>query len=66
MRWDGAGYVACVQKMRNAFTVSSRNLKGGENLEDIGIGRRIILRWILKSAGCENVHCIHLAQDGVQ
>jgi hypothetical protein len=36
------------------------NLKGKDHLEDLSIGRRIILEWILE-IGWEGVDWIHLA-----
>jgi hypothetical protein len=39
----------------------SADLKEREDLEDLGIDRRIILNWILKK--CESVDWIHLAQN---
>jgi hypothetical protein len=34
--------------MRNAYNTSwLKNVKGRDHLEDLGIGRRIILEWIL-------------------
>jgi hypothetical protein len=30
---------------------------------DVGIGGRIILKWVLREIGCENVYTIHLTQD---
>ena len=32
-------------------------------MEDLGVDRRIILKWILKKCGWEGVDWIHLAQD---
>jgi hypothetical protein len=46
MRWTG--HVICMGEMRNGFWLES--LKGRdhlEHLEDVGIDRRIILKWIL-------------------
>jgi hypothetical protein len=44
----------------------SGNLKGGNNLEDVGVNTRIILKWILRGLDYENVVWIHLAQDTAQ
>jgi hypothetical protein len=42
------------------------NLKGRDQLEDLGVYGRIILKWILKKIGCEDVDWICLAEDIVQ
>jgi hypothetical protein len=42
MRW--AGHVARVGEMRNAFKISSENLKGRDHSEDLGVDGRIILK----------------------
>jgi hypothetical protein len=34
--------------MRNAYKFWSENLKGRNHMEDLGIGRRIILEWIFE------------------
>jgi len=33
-------------------------------VKDLGVDRRIILKWFLKEVMCENMDCVHLAQDG--
>jgi len=33
---------------REAYRILVENLKKGNHLEDLGVGRRIILAWILK------------------
>jgi hypothetical protein len=39
-------------------------MKGRDDLEDLGVDERIILRWILIECKC--VDCIGLGQDSVQ
>jgi hypothetical protein len=38
-------------------------VKEGDKLGDLGIDRRIILKWFLKEIMCENMDWVHLAQD---
>jgi hypothetical protein len=45
IRW--AGHVARMGEMKNAFTYFVESLKGRYRLEDLGVGGRIILKWIL-------------------
>jgi hypothetical protein len=40
-----------------------KSLEGKDHSEDLGIGGRIKLRWILGVVWLEIVDCIHLAQD---
>jgi len=40
-----AGHAACMGELRNLCTVSVRNLKGRDYLEDLGMCERIILEW---------------------
>jgi len=44
----------------------SENLEGRVHLEDLGIGGKVVLEWILWKMGWERVDWIHLAQDGGQ
>jgi hypothetical protein len=37
MRW--AGNVVCMEEMRNAFKFLVGKLKGGNHLEDLGVGK---------------------------
>jgi hypothetical protein len=46
MRW--AGHVALVGERRGACRFWRGNLRERDHLEDPGIGRRIILKWIFK------------------
>jgi hypothetical protein len=46
MRW--AGNVACMGETRNAYKILFKNLKGRDHLEDLGVDRRVILKWILR------------------
>jgi hypothetical protein len=43
-----AGHVARMRKKRNAYRVSWENKKDRDHLEDLDLGRRIILKWILE------------------
>jgi hypothetical protein len=46
MRWEG--YVPCMGKMRIAHKIMGASLKKRDHLGGLGIGGRIILRWILR------------------
>jgi hypothetical protein len=46
MRW--AGYVTCMGKKRNAYRVLVGQPEGKNPLEDLDVGGRIILKWILE------------------
>ena len=35
-----------------------------ESVKDLGVDRRIILKWFLKEIMCENMDWVLLAQDG--
>jgi hypothetical protein len=52
MRWWGQ--VTCIKEMRNTYTVFARNMKGRDNLEDLGVDVRIILKFILRKILSEN------------
>jgi hypothetical protein len=41
------GNVACIGKMRNAYSILFRSPKGRDHLEDLGVDAEIILEWIL-------------------
>jgi hypothetical protein len=45
-----AGDVARMGEMRNTISLSE-NLKGRDNLEDLGVWGKIILEWILGKQG---------------
>ena len=47
---------------RAANRVRLRYLKEGDSSEDIGVDRRIILKWEFKQMGSEIVGCISLVQ----
>jgi len=59
MRW--AGHVARMEAMRNAYNKWSKNLKGRDHSEDLGIDYNI--RIDLREIEWEGVDCMHLAQD---
>jgi hypothetical protein len=56
--WEEAGHVACMRKMRNAYR--SENQKRKDHAEDLDVGGKIILEWIL---GWEGVDWMYVAQD---
>jgi len=45
-----AGHVACMREMIGAYRVLVGKLHSKNNLEDIGIDGRIILKWIFKQS----------------
>jgi hypothetical protein len=47
-RMELAGQVARIRKMKNAYKMLSESLKGGNNLEDLGVGERILLETMLQ------------------
>jgi hypothetical protein len=52
--------------VRNAHKIVVENPEGKRLLGDIGTVEGMILKWMLEFIGCESVHWIHLAQEGVQ
>jgi hypothetical protein len=48
----------CIQNL-------SENLMGRDYLGKLGIGGRIILKWV-REIGHEGMYCIHLARDRIQ
>jgi hypothetical protein len=49
--------------MRNAYKISSENLKGRDHLEDVGVDGKIILEWILrKQCGNESSGSIQVGK----
>jgi len=61
-----AGHVACMKRWKMHMKFWSENLKGRDHLEDLGIGERIILEWILKHMEWKGVDWMELSQDKVQ
>jgi hypothetical protein len=49
------GHVTRMGKMRNSNRILVRNPKGIDHPEDLGICRRVILKWILRKYGFEEV-----------
>jgi hypothetical protein len=35
-------------------------------LGDVGLDRKIIIKWVLREIDCEDMNCIHLVQNRVQ
>jgi hypothetical protein len=54
-------HIAYMGEMRNMYIILVK-----KKLERKRLLERIILRWILKERGCEDVDWIHLAQGKVQ
>jgi len=59
MEW--AGHVTCMGRRRNADDICRKTWRE-ERSEDLGIGRMIILEWILEK-GWEGVDWLHLNKD---
>ena len=53
----------CVGDRRGVYSVLVGRHKGKSHLEVLGIGRRIILKWIFKMWDEESLDWIDLAQD---
>ena len=51
MRWSGL--VARMEDRRDAYRVSVRKPWGKRLLQDVGVGVRIILKWIFRKWDCE-------------
>jgi hypothetical protein len=60
MRW--AGHAARMDEMNKAYKILVGKLEGKDNLEDLGIVEKIILKWIRWTV-LEDVDWIHLSQD---
>jgi hypothetical protein len=61
MRW--AAHMAGMGEKRNAYRILVRKPKRQRPLEDLGIGGRIILKWILRDMGWGGVDWIDIAKD---
>jgi hypothetical protein len=46
--WD---YNICMGEMTSAHKIKPENQKGRNQLEDLGMGEKILLQWILKKEG---------------
>jgi hypothetical protein len=62
MRW--AGYVARMRAMRNPQKIWSGILRGGDQLEDLGVYGRIILEWVLGKQGVKVLICLSIETGG--
>jgi hypothetical protein len=45
------GHVPCMREMTNTYKVLVDNLKGRDQLKDLGADMRIILKWSIKKSG---------------
>jgi len=61
MTW--AGHAARIGKSRGVHRVLVGNLRERDHLEDPGVDRRIILRWILRKRDVGTMYRIYLAQE---
>jgi hypothetical protein len=52
MRWEGQ--VERLGELKNAYKILVGRPEGRNDMKDLGIGRRIILKWILRNGlvGC--------------
>jgi hypothetical protein len=57
------GHVARIAEKRNTYNCGSKNLKGRDHSEGLGVDEKIILEQILGENGCEVVDWMHLAQE---
>jgi hypothetical protein len=49
MRWDGN--LTPMEEKRNAYSFGCENLKEGDSLKDLNIGKSVIGNWFLKKEG---------------
>lgn len=59
IRWDGN--LTPMGEKRNVYSFRCENLKEGDSLEDLDIGKRVIRNWFLKKEGRVIVDGSHLA-----
>jgi hypothetical protein len=45
MRW--VDHVACMREMRNAYRISSENLMGRDHSENLDVGGKVVVEWVL-------------------
>jgi hypothetical protein len=64
MKW--VEHVALWRKLEMYTKFWLGSLKGGNQLEDLGISRRILLKWILRKYGVRMRAGINVAQDREQ
>ena len=48
---------------RNTYRVLVGNLNGGGHLEELRVGKRILLKWMLKRGGRQDGDWIYVAED---
>jgi hypothetical protein len=62
MRWEG--HVACKEERRGAHRVLVRKLGKRRHPENLCVGGRITLEWILNGIGRNDLYWIGIAHDG--
>jgi len=61
---QGMWYVLQEKEMYTTFLMVSLKRRG--HLGDVGLDRKIIIKWVLREIDCEDMNCIHLVQNRVQ